>query len=198
MNPLEWSEQTWAAIGVAVAVILAALGGVSVWLRHRRQATPNLQFYPLQLLGPHDSPRPRYPYALGFRVVNIGPGVAVRPDISFVDPLDQWYSEHVTRGELFPGQHWVEAAGIRGQRQEDDPDEHEARSFYERCLAMVICWDVLGRHWVHFPGKRRRVRLWRAPWRRPEQMVVFSQQFPSRGERPRSTGMGPLRSRAPE
>jgi hypothetical protein len=105
-----------------------------------------------------------------------------------LDPNDEIFAEHVDRPELLPGQDWVEFMGVRGRTRDEDPEPEEAFAFYERCVAVVECWDVLNRSFVFFPPGGMRIRKKDRPWKTHMDRVAFIRESPSRGEIPRSHG----------
>lgn len=178
------------AIGIT---LLIAIGGALGWRYKRRKAMePQIVWSPLRFFGPGEHERWGYRCAVGFRVRNVGEGTAIRPMAMFMDMEQDIFCEHVSRGELLPGEEWVEWAGIRGQEPEDDPTDEEASEFFERrCVGIVECWDRLGRHYLYFPWGGGLVKD--HPWRGPEHPTGLALQFPSRGERGESMGAGPVR-----
>jgi hypothetical protein len=201
LDPLQWTERDWAAIGVLVTLILA----LGTYLGRRRRESlanePKLVFGPLHLHGPDEPVRPNYNYAIGFRLTNAGDApathviVALRTDIA-TDDEPRIFSEVITRDVLLPGEPLIDHVGLRGVNQEDDPSEHEAREFFTDATAFAACWDVRGRPFLFFPAGGGRVRprwWWWWPfgprWPRPHELLGPLYRSPSRGEDEGSLGM---------
>ena len=204
IDPTQWTQNDWTALGVLVPVTLAVLGWFGSRIRRSRASRPALVWAPLHFHVADEPVRPHYPYAIGFQVTNIGDGPAIHVVIGFTDfdpnHLDEHessvYAEVVTRDVLVPGEPLADHVGLRGPEQATDPSEDEARTFFAECLAFAACWDLRGRGpYLFFPtgGGLPRRRWWRpfdSRWPRPHELLGELYQHPSRGEEPGALGLG--------
>jgi hypothetical protein len=183
----------WTAIGTIIAGLTLVGSGIGAFLHHRaarRAQEPKIVFGDLHFAGPGEHSRDGYRYAIGVRLTNVGGGPALHVIWGYLDEEHETrklYAEMVTRAALVPGESTDDWAGIRGERQDDEPTEADARAFYNRCLVFAECWDSRGEHYVFFPFGGGRAS---DPHGGPVALREHLSQFPSRGEMMRSLGMG--------
>lgn len=184
----------WGPMGVVATVLVALAGWVGAYVGRRRSVRPQLVFGPIDLCVHGEHPRDEYEFALQFKLMNVGPGVALHTEVWFEDPEEVWTAEHVHRTAQVPGDMFADWAGIRALvSQQIDPSEGEAIAFQKRCQAMAICWDQRNRLRLFFPGGPAyglKVKDKERPFESPAHQLEFGSHFPSRGARPHALGSG--------
>lgn len=195
LDPSQWTEADWAAIGVLIALLAFAFG-VYQWWRSQRSKRPKIAFGSLRLLGPGLHSRPAYEHAIELTIHNVGERSAVYVNISVADPRVKsdpdraLFAEHYGAPALGPNASLTDHLGIRGLDQADNPSSTEVQAFYERCVAFAQCWDDANNFYVFTPGGGGRVPRRKRDWDNPMQQRQALESAPSRGAAPRSLGLG--------
>ncbi len=182
-------DPVWLAVIVPTALVLLGWGGNAVYRRRaaRAAARPCMVFGPVSLLGPGETTRTAYRFALGFRLANDGPGAALHLVTFAADPKDEVYAEVMTRPRIDVGGELYVELGLRLEDQQDDPTLEQAEAMLHRCVCFASCWDRHGDTYTFFPLGGGRSPL---PWKTPREMYENAGSNPSRGERRRSLGIG--------
>jgi hypothetical protein len=136
-----------------------------------------------------ESTREHYIYAVSFRAINLGPGIALDVSVSLADPHEEVFAELVSRAALMVGESIADFMGLRLEDQADDPTADQARGIVERGLLFATCRDRYGRDYVYFPQGGSRVRKSELPFE-PSEWRSCLTRAPSRGAPAQGTGMG--------